>query len=116
MMSLKVGNLQPWYRDGLCIAPVAQWIAHQTSNLGVAGSSPAWGISFCHSEALQKKKEREASTEQRGQHVRVVKESDLKSDGLCPRRFKSCCCRVFDFDVVVAIIFACLLAIGALYP
>ena len=27
------------------------------------------------------------------QHVRVVKESDLKSDGLCPRRFKSCCCR-----------------------
>ena len=27
-------------------APVAQWIAHQTSNLGVAGSSPAWGIIF----------------------------------------------------------------------
>ena len=27
-------------------APVAQWIAHQTSILGVAGSSPAWGIVF----------------------------------------------------------------------
>jgi hypothetical protein len=25
---------------------MAQWIAHQTSNLGVAGSSPAVGISF----------------------------------------------------------------------
>ena len=25
-------------------ASVAQWIEHQTSNLGVAGSSPAWGI------------------------------------------------------------------------
>lgn len=25
-------------------APVAQWIEHQTSNLGVAGSSPARGI------------------------------------------------------------------------
>jgi hypothetical protein len=24
-------------------ALVAQWIEHQTSNLGVAGSSPAWG-------------------------------------------------------------------------
>ena len=23
---------------------MAQWIAHQTSNLGVAGSSPAWSI------------------------------------------------------------------------
>ena len=25
-------------------APVAQWIARQTSNLEVAGSSPAWGV------------------------------------------------------------------------
>ena len=25
---------------------MAQWIAHQTSNLGVAGSSPARGIFF----------------------------------------------------------------------
>eukprot|EP01043_Picozoa_sp_COSAG02_P048910 COSAG02_NODE_4859_length_4896_cov_3.244945_2_plen_70_part_00 len=25
---------------------LAQWIAHQTSNLGVAGSSPAWDICF----------------------------------------------------------------------
>jgi hypothetical protein len=28
------------------IALVAQWIEHQTSNLGVAGSSPARGIYF----------------------------------------------------------------------
>ena len=27
-------------------ASVAQWIEHQTSNLGVAGSSPAWGKFF----------------------------------------------------------------------
>ena len=67
------------------------WTAHQTSNLGVAGSSPAWGIfgtpprvpSLVHGVA----------TAHGRQHVRVVKESDLKSDGLCPRRFKSCCCR-----------------------
>ena len=32
----------------VCAALVAQWIEHQTSNLGVAGSSPARGISFCH--------------------------------------------------------------------
>jgi hypothetical protein len=31
-------------------APVAQWIEHQTSNLGVAGSSPARGTTiFTHS-------------------------------------------------------------------
>ena len=28
-----------------------------------------------------------------GQHVRVVKEMDLKSIGLCPRRFEPCRCR-----------------------
>ena len=30
---------------------MAQWTAHQTSNLGVAGSSPAWG-SFSFSALL----------------------------------------------------------------
>ena len=35
-----------WYALEFPSAPVAQWIAHQTSNLGVAGSSPAWGIIF----------------------------------------------------------------------
>jgi hypothetical protein len=34
------------------IALVAQWIEHQTSNLGVAGSSPARGISFWASSVL----------------------------------------------------------------
>ena len=34
------------------IALVAQWIEHQTSNLGVAGSSPARGISFWASTVL----------------------------------------------------------------
>ena len=28
---------------------------------------------------------------------RVVKASDLKSDGLCPRRFKSCLCRFTQY-------------------
>ena len=27
--------------------------------------------------------------------VRVVKESDLNSDGLCPHRFEPCRCRTF---------------------
>ena len=35
-----------------CIALVAQWIEHQTSNLGVAGSSPARGIPFWASSVL----------------------------------------------------------------
>ena len=35
-----------------CIALVAQWIEHQTSNLGVAGSSPARGIPFRASSVL----------------------------------------------------------------
>ena len=34
------------------IALVAQWIEHQTSNLGVAGSSPGRGISFWASSVL----------------------------------------------------------------
>ena len=34
--------LRPWYRDRVLFIfnSVAQWIAYQTSNLGVAGSSP----------------------------------------------------------------------------
>ena len=34
--------LRPWYRDRVLyiLNSVAQWIAYQTSNLGVAGSSP----------------------------------------------------------------------------
>jgi hypothetical protein len=35
------GTLGPQFQ---LIAYVAQWIAHQTSNLGVAGSSPAMGF------------------------------------------------------------------------
>ena len=36
----------------------------------------------------------EASSDTKHRHNgRVVKASDLKSDGLCPRRFKSCLCR-----------------------
>lgn len=37
-------------------ASVAQWIEHQTSNLGVAGSSPAWGTNFCKQKEKEKKK------------------------------------------------------------
>jgi hypothetical protein len=28
------------------VVPVAQWIAHQTSDLGVGGSSPPWDFGF----------------------------------------------------------------------
>ena len=44
-------------------------VEHRTCNAEVAGSIPAGGS---------------------GCDVRVVKEFDLKSNGLCPRRFKSC--------------------------
>ena len=43
-------------------------VEHRTCNAEVAGSIPAGGS---------------------GCDVRVVKEFDLKSNGLCPRRFKS---------------------------
>ena len=33
-----VGELRKFFAFG----PLAQWIAYQTSDLGVAGSSPAW--------------------------------------------------------------------------
>ena len=33
------------------------------------------------------------------QIVRVVKEEDLKSSGYCPRRFKSCICRLAVYTV-----------------
>ena len=50
-------------------APLAQWIARLTSNQKVLGSSPRVGNCQC---------------------VRVVKETDLKSVGIFPRRFESC--------------------------
>ena len=34
------------------------------------------------------------------QFVRVVKEVDLKSTGLCPRMFESCSCRLFCMFVL----------------
>jgi hypothetical protein len=43
-------------------ASVAQWIEHQTSNLGVAGSSPAWGTNFCKQKEKEKKKTRKKSS------------------------------------------------------
>ena len=112
MLPTKISN-----HPSKCVAP--QWRNGQRIRLliwGLRGRVPPGVLVFVTPRHCKKKKQKEASTEQRWQHVRVVKESDLKSDGLCPRRFKSCCCRVFDFDVVVAIKFACLLAVGALYP
>ena len=44
-------TIAPWSQSITCSASVAQWIEHQTSNLGVAGSSPAWG-SFCDQSKL----------------------------------------------------------------
>jgi len=52
------------------VAPVAQWIEHQTSNLGVAGSSPARGIFFVHQ-----------GTDTRRILGRVVKALDLSPNG-----------------------------------
>ena len=79
---------------GLSVEPQwRNWTAHQTSNLGVAGSSPAWGSIFGPPHKASRAGGYAALWT--WQHVRAVKESDLKSDGLCPRRFKSCCCRFF---------------------
>ena len=44
--STSLHGLEWRHHETIVCAPVAQWIAHQTSNLGVAGSSPAWGIVF----------------------------------------------------------------------
>ena len=56
-------------------------VEHCTCNAKVSGSSPDGGF--------------------KRQHVRVVKEVDLKSTGLSPRRFKSCCCRQGELAQVV---------------
>ena len=34
-------NQEPQWRN---------WIAHQTSNLGVVGSNPTWGVLFCRAD------------------------------------------------------------------
>lgn len=39
-------TIAPWSQFISGFASVAQWIEHQTSNLGVAGSSPACGTFF----------------------------------------------------------------------
>ena len=45
--SLCVGHGYVTRLAGLSVEPQwRNWTAHQTSNLGVAGSSPAWGIIF----------------------------------------------------------------------
>jgi hypothetical protein len=41
-----VYSKRPVGSGSIAIALVAQWIEHQTSNLGVAGSSPARGIGY----------------------------------------------------------------------
>jgi hypothetical protein len=99
-------------------ALVAQWIAHQTSDLGVAGSSPAKGCFFVDVGASRRKAlfGRNFSAVCEGnfwtsgrivlwcfltfrpllwswQRVRVVKEADSKSAGLRPREFESRRCR-----------------------
>ena len=42
------------------------------------------------------------------QFVRVVKEKDLKSFGLCPRRFESCSCRVCFYFCFFFVLCFCL--------
>ena len=44
------------------------------------------------------------SGEHQGGSVRVVKESDSKSDGLCPHRFESCGPRSFMFSLNIQLI------------
>ena len=71
---------------------VAQWTARQTSDLKVAGSSPAGDYIFFVNARLWFAPDLASSTSGRGRVrrcVRVVKEVVLNTTGLCPRGFKS---------------------------
>ena len=75
-------------------ARLAQLVERQPFKLVVVGSSPTVGGIWCgpSSESLSVLAWRRAGSHER-QCVRVVKESDSKSDGLCPRGFESPRCR-----------------------
>ena len=76
-------------------ALLAQWLERAAVNRKVTGSIPVGSVSSCHGDRRPWRRlrirKREAPS---GWHcVRVVKESDLNSDGLCPHRFEPCRCR-----------------------
>ena len=84
--------------------PLAQVVERGADNTEVTGSRPVWIISLSYIASIAQLGERKTEVLEVprsirggsiyfGQRVRVVKETDLKSVGLCPRRFKSCRCR-----------------------
>ena len=76
-------------------ARLAQLVERQPFKLVVVGSSPTvGGLCFDVASFLELLADARGKTEvHERQCVRVVKESDSKSDGLCPRGFESPRCR-----------------------
>ena len=82
--------MRPLSRD----ARLAQSVERQPFKLVVVGSSPTVGEIFGAQLSLVTARLARRADER--QCVRVVKESDSKSDGLCPRGFESPRCRVLS--------------------
>ena len=82
-------------------ALVAQWLERAAVNRKVTGSIPVGSVlDPCPRYFLIFEfycPHREPPIERHC--VRVVKESDLNSDGLCPHRFEPCRCRAFPLTV-----------------
>ena len=74
-------------------ALLAQWLERAAVNRKVTGSIPVGSV--FGSEQKHSDCELILKFDSGWHRVRVVKESDLNSDGLCPHRFEPCRCRTF---------------------
>ena len=80
-----------WTQCVVLVALLAQWLERAAVNRKVTGSIP---VGSAHFSLRMRARLRRSPTRPRAWHcVRVVKESDLNSDGLCPHRFEPCRCR-----------------------
>jgi hypothetical protein len=94
-------NLNPWMKIFIPVALLAQWLERAAVNRKVTGSIPVGSVflflldhySLRRFHCLRYKPGVERHC------VRVVKESDLNSDGLCPRRFEPCRCRILRISM-----------------
>ena len=80
-------------------ALLAQWLERAAVNRKVTGSIPVGSVfAGIRDNILQESVIIQELNRISGWHcVRVVKESDLNSDGLCPHRFEPCRCRFWYF-------------------
>ena len=73
------------------VALLAQWLERAAVNRKVTGSIPVGSEDFV--SPMEAVTAPGALLDFAWHCVRVVKESDLNSDGLCPHRFEPCRCR-----------------------